>query len=410
MRLTLTAAHVAGHRLHGDRVARASSWRTSCEPLDACNANGVNCADPEVLPFGCTFVMPEPAARHVQPDRRRRSSPAARGPSADAERLRRRDPRDLQQRHRRRRRRRHRLHGSQVRDRSRCAKFACRADQNVGLLPLDGTLAPAVVVQTSTAGDDEPTAMCASAPGGQDAVVDFQLPALADLTVQWAQVGNHALAIYADGGDAAGVRGVDQLRVLQDRWRGDGHAGVPEAAHGPLSPGCRCGQAGQRGRGGAAAVGEAEHVGVSASRMADPIDTAIPAAPRFDLAGRTALVTGAARGIGRGCAIALAQAGRRPCARVSRRRLGRPRARWSRRSSRSGGARCRCRWTSPGREQIAARRRAAVGALRPHRHPGQQRRHRPAQPGRGRDRGRLRPTLGVNLKGRSSSARRSDGR
>jgi len=43
--------------------------------------------------------------------------------------------------------------------------------------------------------------------------------------------------------------------------------------------------------------------------MSEPIDSAIPPAPRFDLAGRTALITGAARGIGRGCAIALAQAG-----------------------------------------------------------------------------------------------------
>jgi len=169
------------------------------QPLDACNANSVNCADPEVLPFGCSFVMPnlQPGTYNLivqafQPGSEGTVTLTLTGFS-DANReicnngidddgdgaI---DCMDLKC----------------VTDPS-CAKFACRADQDVGLLPLDGS-GSSVVVQTSTGGDDQPTAMCTSAPGGQDGVVNFQLPALSDLTVQWAQVGNHALAIYADSG------------------------------------------------------------------------------------------------------------------------------------------------------------------------------------------------------------------
>ena len=169
------------------------------QPLDACNANSENCADPEVLPFGCSFAIPnlQPGTYNLivqafQPgnegtvqltlsglgDPIREICDNGIDDDGDGAI----DCADLKC----------------VTDPS-CAKFACRADQTVGLLPLNGTPS-SVVVQTSTGGDDQATAMCTSAPGGQDAVVNFQLPALSDLTIQWAQVGNHALAIYADAG------------------------------------------------------------------------------------------------------------------------------------------------------------------------------------------------------------------
>jgi hypothetical protein len=169
------------------------------QPLDACNANSLNCADPEVLPFGCSFAIPnlQPGTYNLIVQAFQPGSEGSvtltlsafgdaireicnNGVDDDGDGLI--DCMDLKC----------------VTDAS-CAKFACRADQTVGLLPLDGT-GSSVVVQTSTAGDDLATAMCTSAPGGQDAVVNFQLPALSDLTLQWAQVGNHALAIYADAG------------------------------------------------------------------------------------------------------------------------------------------------------------------------------------------------------------------
>jgi hypothetical protein len=76
-----------------------------------------------------------------------------------------------------------------------CARFACRADQNAGLLPLDSTPI-SVVVQTAMAMDDQKKTSCASVAGGQDGVADFQVPALADITMEWAQVGNHDFALY----------------------------------------------------------------------------------------------------------------------------------------------------------------------------------------------------------------------
>jgi hypothetical protein len=168
-------------------------------PLDACNANSLDCADPEALPFGCAFAIPnlQPGTYNLivqafQPGTEGKVQLTLTGlgdsvreicdNGIDDDRDGAIDCVDLKC----------------VTD-PVCAKFACRAAKSIGLLPLNG-MGSSVVVQTSTAGDDQPTSMCTSAPGGQDEVVNFQLPALSDVTVQWAQVGNHALAIYADAG------------------------------------------------------------------------------------------------------------------------------------------------------------------------------------------------------------------
>jgi hypothetical protein len=80
-----------------------------------------------------------------------------------------------------------------------CERFACKSDESLGILPLDGSTVQ-TFVRTSGAGNDQTKTSCVSAAGGEDADIDFQLPARADLTVQFAQFGNHALALYSDGG------------------------------------------------------------------------------------------------------------------------------------------------------------------------------------------------------------------
>jgi hypothetical protein len=198
LRLTLTQPMALGIDCSetGSHVFELSR---QLNPLDACNANSANCADPEVLPFGCGFAIPnlQPGTYNLIVQAFQPGSEGTvqltlsglgdaireicdNGVDDDGDGAI--DCADLKC----------------VTDPS-CAKFACRPDKSLGLLPLNG-VGSSVVVQTSTGGDDQATSMCTSAPGGQDAVVNFQLPALSDVTMQWAQVGNHALAIYADAG------------------------------------------------------------------------------------------------------------------------------------------------------------------------------------------------------------------
>ena len=135
-----------------------------------------------------------------------------------------------------------------------CGRFACRADVTVGLLPLDGS-PRSVVVQTAMAGDDQHATSCASAPGGQDGVIDFQVPATADVTMQWAQVGDHDFALYDDEGMAARLRGRYAARLRRVRRDGDRRPRLHGAAAGPLPPGGRRRPAGPRRRRGVAAIG-----------------------------------------------------------------------------------------------------------------------------------------------------------
>jgi hypothetical protein len=183
----------------GDQILQLSS---QTGPLDACDANVNNCADPSILPGGCNFGIPDlqPGTYYILVQGFTRGSEGTV---------------DLT------------LQGAAQRlleicnngidddgdgaidcnDRKcatdpSCASQRCRPDKQFGLLAIDGTTVSATV-QTSGAGDDQKSSTCVSGVGGADAVVGFTLPGKTDLTIAWAQVGNHALVLYQ--GDNAQV-------------------------------------------------------------------------------------------------------------------------------------------------------------------------------------------------------------
>jgi hypothetical protein len=193
LRVTLTQLMSLSHDCT-DTGSHVIALARQVQPLDACDEHELVCVDPSVLPFGCGYGIPD-----LQPGAYNIIVQAFQAGSEGVVNL--------------------TLTGVQeiVREicdngidddgdgaidcadrkcvtEAICARFACRADQSAGLLPLDGTLVSAVV-QTAMGMDDQHSS-CTALPGGQDGVVDFQVPALADVTLQWAQVGNHDFALY----------------------------------------------------------------------------------------------------------------------------------------------------------------------------------------------------------------------
>jgi hypothetical protein len=198
VRLSLTQPEALGISCT-DTGSHVLELAQQLQPLDMCNANEIGCADPATLPFGCGYSIPglQPGNYYLIVQAFQAGDEGVVQLTLDGERETVREICD---------------NGIDddgdgfidCADRKcvtspLCQKFACRPDKTLGLLPLDGSL-QSTVVQTTMAGDDQMHTSCVSAPGGQDAVVDFQLPATADVTMEWAQVGQADFALYTNDG------------------------------------------------------------------------------------------------------------------------------------------------------------------------------------------------------------------
>jgi hypothetical protein len=178
----------------GDQVMQLGA---QVSPLDQCDAHSIDCVDPAIQPFGCDFEIPslQPGAYNLVVQAFTSGKEGImnlylRGVSEtileicnngiddDGD-----GAVDCYDR---------KCAGDPS-----CQKLVCRPDRALGILPLDSSPTSAAV-QTAGAGDDQTMSPCVSGKGGADAVVGFTLTSRADLTIEWAQVGNHALVLYQE--------------------------------------------------------------------------------------------------------------------------------------------------------------------------------------------------------------------
>jgi hypothetical protein len=195
-RLNLLRAMSLGVRCTqtGDQVMQLGA---QVSPLDLCDANSVDCVDPAIQPFGCDFDIPslQPGAYNLVVQAFTSGTEGTmnlsltgisetvleicnNGIDDDGD-----GAVDCYDR--------------KCAGEPSCQKLVCRPDEALGILPLDGSSTLAAV-QTRNAGDDQTMSPCVSGKGGADAVVGFTLTSKADLTIEWSQVGNHALVLYQE--------------------------------------------------------------------------------------------------------------------------------------------------------------------------------------------------------------------
>jgi hypothetical protein len=194
LRINLTQPMSLGHDCT-DTGSHVIALARQVQPLDACNENQVVCVDPSVIPFGCGYSLPElqpgPYNVIVQSFQAGGEGIVTLTLTGIQEIVREicdngvDDDRDG---------------ATDCMDRKcvtepACTKFSCRYDQNAGILPLGGAPVTQSVVTTMLK-DDQMMTACAAASGGQDGVIDFQVPAPSDVTLTWAQTGNHVFALY----------------------------------------------------------------------------------------------------------------------------------------------------------------------------------------------------------------------
>jgi hypothetical protein len=198
-RLTITEVMQVGVDCMGSG-SHVISLARQLSPLDRCDVDTSKCADPDTLSFGCNYAIPgvQPGTYNLIVEAFRKGSEGVITVNLTG----------LRQ-----------TVDSEICDNGfdddkdgfvdcmdrkcvtdpACAKFSCRPDEKLGILPLDGSQT-SVLVGTAQGGDDQKTP-CASVAGGQDGVASFELPARADLKLEWAQVGTHVLSLYSDLGN-----------------------------------------------------------------------------------------------------------------------------------------------------------------------------------------------------------------